>query len=430
MINFQGGMKLPKTRSSGTISQSANSNSSQTAEIREMSSRVTNRLNSSVGSSYGRANPNSLSGGDSGSGDRSSHDDIGELRAIDALAEEERNLIFSEEDDGFFYTDEENEEVFNNMLDIARDNETTYEYENVLNGSSNTFGIELEFADGNADAIARELYALGIVGQDRRVSYHARSIPGKWKLEWDGSVCSGSKGGELVSPVLQDTPETWRTIEKICEVAKRHGAKVNQKCGGHVHIGIEALNTARQRWRRFFKTVAGFEDVLYRISGGDLGRVRSGYTRFASQFSSQARSAAVSRFRLDSRDDIDELARNASNRNRYYGINLTNIYESNKPNTIEFRYFNGSLEPSQIQANVKVANGVIMAAQKARTQDSSVYSVTENHKKRGQLLSNQLSDYDDRRTDSAMKKFVDVIFSRKKDKDSLISVYARNRWAY
>lgn len=422
MRNLQGVIRLPKTRSSGTLAQGNTSNLSS-GELREMTARVETRLNNAS-----NLNLNLASRGAVVSNEVT--DNINELRNIDALSEEERNLIFNEEDDGFFYTDEENEEIFNETLERAVNNDITYEYENVLNGSSNTFGIEIEFVDGDADAIARELYGLGIVGHPRRVSYHARSIQGKWKLEYDGSVCSGSKGGELVSPVLTDTPETWRTIEKICEVAKRHGAKVNQKCGGHVHIGIEPLDTARQRWRRFFKTIAGFEDVLYRVSGGNLGRIRSGYSRYASPFSSQARSAAVRRFRLDSREDVNNLARTASGRNRYFGINLTNIYERNKPNTVEFRYFNGSLDPGNIQANVKVSNGIIMAAQKARTQDSDTYTVTENHKKRGKILNEQSSYDNDRTTHTGIRKFVDIVFSRKKDKDNLISVYSKNRWAF
>ena len=166
------------------------------------------------------------------------------------------NINAEFEDDEFFYND--NEEEFNQVLERSSQESLTYEYENALNGSRNTFGIELEFSGGNADAIAHELYELGICGYDHRVRYHAPSVLGKWKLERDGSVSVGSEGGELVSPVLQDTPETWRTIEKICEVAKRHGARINQKCGAHVHIGVEPLDTARQRWKRFFKSISSF----------------------------------------------------------------------------------------------------------------------------------------------------------------------------
>ncbi|EPB8164324.1 hypothetical protein P3F01_14985 [Clostridium perfringens] len=38
----------------------------------------------------------------------------------------------------------------------------------------------------DSNAIAREFYELGIVISHRRLSYHSRSEPGKWKLERDG----------------------------------------------------------------------------------------------------------------------------------------------------------------------------------------------------------------------------------------------------
>jgi Putative amidoligase enzyme/SWIM zinc finger len=161
-----------------------------------------------------------------------------ELMAIriqqDIRDEIQRNQEGQASDDGFFYCD--------NLEEFDRN------YENILNGNTSTFGGELEFVGGNADAIASELYDLGITAAPYRLNYHARvSDNTKWKLERDGSVSSGSSGGELLSPVLKDTSETWRQIEIICEVEKRHGARVNQSCGRHVHIGMNKLDTARQR---------------------------------------------------------------------------------------------------------------------------------------------------------------------------------------
>ena len=325
-------------------------------------------------------------------------------------------------DDEYFYND--NEEEFNRTLERSSHSPLPYEYENVLNGSRNSFGIELEFVGGNADAIARELYQLGICGYDQRVRYHAPPIAGKWKLERDGSVSSGAGGGELVSPVLYDTPETWRTIKTICEVAKRHGATINDRCGGHVHIGMEPLDTARQRWKRFFKSISSFEDVLYRLAGGSLGRIRGGSRTYASQFSSNATRGARSNFRMETDSDVSSLAANISGHDRYLGINLTNIPDPNKPNTLEFRYFNGSLDPAQIQANVKISNGIITAAQKARTQNNP----SETMKRRGEILKNEPYENRNRQDHSMIKNFADVFFSRKQDKDSIIGVYAKNTW--
>ena len=293
----------------------------------------------------------------------------------DRQAEAQRqNIQDVGEDDGFFYTDNDGE--FQSTLDRVRNAPLQYEYDNVLNGSNITFGLEIEFTGGDHDAIARELYDSGICGYNRRVPYHAQSIPGKWKLERDCSVVDSSdRGGELVSPVLKDTPETWRDLEKICEVARRHGATVTDKTGGHVHVGMDPLDTAKQRWKRFFRTVGGFEDVIYRMAGGSLGRVRSGYSHYAMPFGGIAARSVNERFEMDSMNDVGSLARSASGGNRYYGINLTNIYDSNKPNTVEFRYFNSSLDPAQLQANVKLAGGVMMASEKARTRDDPANNI-------------------------------------------------------
>ncbi|WP_027633410.1 amidoligase family protein [Clostridium hydrogeniformans] len=350
---------------------------------------------------------------------------IAERSRMDEIEELNRQNMFAEqEDDNFFYLD--NYDEFQRRLNERENIE--YEYNNVLNGSNITFGIELEFVGGNANAIAKELYELGICAYDERVRYHAPSVEGKWKLERDGTVSSGYGGGEIVSPILRDTPETWRNIEKICEVAKRHGATIDSRCGAHVHIGMEPLDTARQRWRRFFKVLSGYEECIYRASGGGEGRIRSGHSNYARTFEGRAAFGATTPIRMDTEDDVRNLAASVSRNDRYYGINLTNITSENRPNTVEFRYFNGSLNASQIQANVKLSNGVIMAAEKARTKDveSMSLNVSNNFKRRGKLI----NEYDSTssRSDKKIAEFIDIICTRKKDKDALIDVFRRNIW--
>ncbi|WP_283697469.1 hypothetical protein [Clostridium perfringens] len=116
-------------------------------------------------------------------------------RARDIRDEINRNIRGEEQDDNHFYT--ENEDAFNSDFENITDSSVQYEYENVLNGNTSTFGIELEFVGGDADAIARELYDLGIVSAPRRLNYHSRSEPGKWKFEREGSVSDGDAGGDL-----------------------------------------------------------------------------------------------------------------------------------------------------------------------------------------------------------------------------------------
>lgn len=63
-------------------------------------------------------------------------------RAMDIRDEINRNIRGEEQDDNHFYTDNENafDSDFNNITDSS----VEYEYENVLNGNTSTFGIELE----------------------------------------------------------------------------------------------------------------------------------------------------------------------------------------------------------------------------------------------------------------------------------------------
>ncbi|WP_415348395.1 amidoligase family protein [Clostridium perfringens] len=341
-------------------------------------------------------------------------------RAMDIRDEINRTIRGEEQEDNHFYTD--NEDAFDSDFNNITDSSIQYEYENVLNGNTSTFGIELEFVGGDADAIARELYDLGIVSAPRRLNYHSSSEAGKWKVERDGTVSLGITGGEIVSPVLKDTPETWRQIETICRIAKRHGARIDERCGGHVHIGMAKLDTARQRWRRFFKTIEVYEDCIYRAAGGDLGIIREDALCYAKPFSERAAESKYIHFNMDNDDDVRNMARIISEGNRYYGINLTNI-ASNRAPTVEFRHFNGSLNPNQIQANIKMAAGIINASEKARFRDTE----DEIFKKRGNILKNS-STSDGVKTKRKMMEFLDIAFPRKNDKKAILNVFKKTEW--
>ncbi|MCR1952727.1 amidoligase family protein [Clostridium sp. DSM 100503] len=127
-------------------------------------------------------------------------------------------------------------------------------------------------------------------------------------------------------------------------------------------------------------------------------------------------------FSMENDEDVMVMARSVSRMNRYYGINLKNIATDKAP-TVEFRYFNGSLNPKQIQANIKLAAGIINASEKSRWRDTE----DENYKKRGKILKNSTSS-SGTRTKEKMIELLDIAFSRKKDKDMLLNVLKRNEW--
>ncbi|MDT7927764.1 amidoligase family protein [Clostridium perfringens] len=189
--------------------------------------------------------------------------------------------------------------------------------------------------------------------------------------------------------------------------------------GGHVHINMEKLDTARQRWRRFFKTIEVYEDCIYRAAGGDLGRVRSNARHYATPFSPRADESKYIRFNMDNNEDVKRMAAEISEGNRYYGINLTNIARDRAP-TVEFRHFNGSLNEKQIQANIKMAAGIINAAEKARFRDTE----DEIFKKRENILKNT-SRLGGTQTKKKMMEFLDIAFPRKNDKKAILNVFKK-----
>ncbi|OPX87476.1 MAG: putative amidoligase enzyme [Pelotomaculum sp. PtaB.Bin104] len=354
----------------------------------------------------------------------------GTLRELDQLEERERQERLArweeyqrQHDDGTFLT--RDDEAFNNLYEMASDSSNIeYQYENVLGGSENTFGIEIEFTGADLNAVARDMHAAGLVSSSTYNGYHDGRVPGMWAVERDGSVSSGNIGGEVISPVLRDNPETWRQLEKVCEIVRRNGGQVDMRCGGHVHVGADPLDERTWRWMRLARLVSGFEDVIYRVaaggeSGGEHRGVRDNYHYSAPM------PVAVDRFFHNRRVDPNYLISEISPR-RYYGLNLKNVGQGNK-NTVEFRHFNGSLDPKQIQVNVKIANAIVHAAQSIRKNRVST-------RERAQLIpdhpnrlggSNRNADNDGH---DQVRRFVDTIFNNAKDKAAALWLYATSRW--
>lgn len=283
----------------------------------------------------------------------------------------------------------EDEEAFRALLERAQRGDFPYEYENVLGGSDNTFGVEIEFVGGNRQAIARELYERGLIPEARQTGYHSTRVPGMWSFENDGSV-----DGEVVSPVFRDTPEAWRQIEEVCEIIRRHGGRVDARCGGHVHIGRVPLDHDNVRFQNLVNLCRSNEDLIYRIaSGGESGGQHRG-THYARP-----------------------LARDVNISTHYTAVN------SGHSQTIEFRYFNGTLDPKQIQTNVRLAHGLVRAAgqMRERQEASSLGNVPWGS------VNRQRADVEEQ-SHSAVRRFLDRIFTRVNDKLSVLWLYATSRW--
>src|SRR6202795_139082 len=114
-----------------------------------------------------------------------------------------------------------NDELHRQLLQLARTSGGDYERKNVIGDPNQTFGIEIEFDGADANAVARAFHAAGLASTPNLQGYHSYREPGKWVVEHDSTV-----NGEVVSPVLRDTPETWAQLERACAILRENGATV------------------------------------------------------------------------------------------------------------------------------------------------------------------------------------------------------------
>ena len=130
-----------------------------------------------------------------------------------------------------------------------------------------TIGTELEFTGITrkkaANVIAKFFGTRTVYEGDNYKKYTAKDTVGRtWTVMRDSSIRTGndSERCELVTPILH-----WSDIETLQEIVRqlrRAGAKVNETCGQHVHIGANGLTA--QNLRTLVNTVASREDIFYR----------------------------------------------------------------------------------------------------------------------------------------------------------------------
>ncbi|MHB8509426.1 MAG: amidoligase family protein [Candidatus Dormibacteria bacterium] len=303
-----------------------------------------------------------------------------------------------------------NDDLHRQLLEMANTAQASaYERENVIGDPNQTFGIEIEFDRGDPNAIARALHDAGLSASPNQEGYHSgRRTPGMWTVERDATVT-----GEIVSPVLQDTPETWDQLQRVCEILRQHGARVSARTGGHVHVGCDSANLDHDvnRFRRIASVCGWAEDLMYRLAAGSGPgrRHRGAGNRY--HWCGPMRSG-----QFDDAQSLQDLAYRVGS-SHSLGLNYGNILDSRR--TIEYRYFDSSLEPARLQANIKLACWITKRA--AELPDSAI--PRDRVPLGSHADGNRAND-----NDQLLRRFADTVFVRPKDKLMLYWMYQRSAW--
>jgi len=104
-----------------------------------------------------------------------------------------------------------------------------------------TFGIELEFVCITRQQAARAIHAVvGGTLSGRRFSDVEAEDGRLWRAVDDSSLQSpDGRSAEIVSPIL--TIDDIPMLQEIVRSLRRAGARANETCGIHVHLGVQSF---------------------------------------------------------------------------------------------------------------------------------------------------------------------------------------------
>lgn len=215
--------------------------------------------------------------------------------------------------------------------------------------STLTFGIEIECVGLMDHQAARALMAAGV--RCERPGY-THATMATWKVVPDGSLRGRDGTCEVVSPILSGT-DGLAEVRTVMKVLRDAGARVNESCGMHIHIGVDVLERAEQAaliemyhgWQWAFTAW-----VKERRINGSWARLRN-----ASATASLARS-------WRNAIDNDEAENVARYNNRYHALNVA-AYE--RHGTFEFRAHHGSLNGTNAAAWIALHLAFIECARQA-----------------------------------------------------------------
>ena len=283
-----------------------------------------------------------------------------------------------------------------------------------------SFGVELEFdldqlpvSDRAAaiDRIGRDLHEAGLTRSATQQGYHANQRSGysSWTFERDSTVA-----GEVVSPILDDSPESWRQLEEACDIIRRHGGTASARTGSHVHVSCGDYGHDVSNHNNLLNLTSQYEDVLFRLAQNPSRSSHRG-TSWCSP----------NRVPAEGYESVGRVRSTQGNHGS--AINFGSV-AGRQSDHVEFRMWDGSLDPGVIQSQVKVSLGLTEAARRQSRSGTreplGTHRSTNSHLQRGQRLQGEAWSRDT----SSFRNLMDTLFHRDQDKRQVTQLFGATRW--
>lgn len=190
---------------------------------------------------------------------------------------------------------------------------------------------EIEFVLPNENSF-------GLLSQDL-----TKHIKGKWDMV---SECGlGEYGYELIPKIdnhLHYDKSTWKQLQTISRLIKKHKGRVTNSCGGHIHIDASKLSNSH-----ILKIVQEFTSKQMAILGKfhvDKERVENYCALLNSKKIKRLTCKHIANMRKDK--SYHSIFKNG----RFHSLNLLSL---SGHNTVEFRFFNSSIDWRKIKSRIK-----------------------------------------------------------------------------
>lgn len=257
-----------------------------------------------------------------------------------------------------------------------------------------TIGFEIEFDKLEYDKF--KTLMLIIEKEDNQIY----NLIKDWKIEKELSL---PEGAEAVSPILRNDINSWKQLKCMLEIVKNAKTSLNEKCGGHIHIGADILSYDSKKWNYFWKMCSVSQPILYKIANEEGKIIRKSSVKFAKQnqdmFNNLIKNGGVN---IKGEEDLKLLVKQFCT-DKNVAINLKNVGTSYK-NTIEFRMSNQTFNFNEVVNNARLYLKMV---------DTSVRMVDEKgykEKEFNEFLNNSMNEKD------LLINFLNVIFEDDNEK--------------
>ena len=324
----------------------------------------------------------------------------------------------------------------------AKNNPVPFRTENVTDGAcadepgTRSFGIELEFDvhDHNQrrlQRIGKELYEAGLTRSSDQEPYHTASKDGwaSWSFEQDGTV-----SGELVSPLMKDTPECWEQLRLATEIITRNGGVATTETGSHVHVSTGSYENSTAKHAELLRTVNQDEDLMYRLSSNP----RTGRHRRGRWCAPNANDRGEEFIPSDVEESHDVLGNHQSH---YVALNLAaSGEEEHRKSHVEFRMWDGTLDPAVIQQQIMVSvaltdhaeREVLLNGGSHKRPDSGRSVIGVGREREAAALAKSSTTTHTEETfiesNTGAAEFLDKLFRLQEDRKAAASLFAVTSW--